>query len=311
VILLAALIGVPDLSGAPLFFSDLGLQHPLPFAVFETPFSREVPETGGLFFRAGVAVGRNGCFQCRGNGVTLGRTFATGGCFSRKGWSYTLRSRDAFSFTLAEDSISETALLAVAGGRLTLALHGWGADGSPAALWDSPGLSCTAGPEGAGAGFALEAAPGVFLGPAFTHRGPWLKFSCSPGPFGFTVGPGLNRDGEVVRSAEASFEGVGWLLGCILNEDSLRLGASAELTDVVGAAVTWPGPGCRLAVGLPGPFAVEASGDGRGRWAAGVSVGPPWGTLSLWALRDREWSLGIGLEAGRGAVEPNLAPSRR
>ncbi len=310
-ILLLAVLGVPDMSGAPELFSDLDLSHPLPSAVFDNPFPGDVPEDGGLFFRAGAALGGNGCFQCRGNGATLGRTFATGGWFSREGWSYSLRTDEVFSFTIAGDSIAETALLAMAGDRLALALHGKGSGGYPAALWDSPGLSCAAGPGGAGAGFAVGIARGFRLGPAFTHRGPWLKCSGSAGPLVFASGPGMDRSGDAVRSAEISFEGRGWLLGGILTEDSLRLGGAAELEGIAGAAVTWPGPGCRLVVRPPGFPSVEGSTDGRGRWAAGISAGPSWGTLSLWGIRDREWSLGIGVELGRGKEEPVLALPRR
>jgi hypothetical protein len=310
-ILLLAVLAVPDLSGAPGLFSDLNHPHPLPSAVFASPFPRDVPETGELFLRAGAAAGDRGCFQCRGNGATLGRTFTTAGWFSREGWFYRLGAGDFFSLTMAEDSAARTALLSMAGDRLALAFHGRESDGSPAVLWVSPELSCAAGPRGAGAGFAIGVARGLFLGPAFTHRGPWVKCSAGAGPVRFTSGPGMDRSGDVVRSAGLSIEGRGWLLGGVLTEDSLRLGGAAELQGIAGAAVTWPGPGCRLVV-RPLDFAsVEGSTDGRGGWAAGVSAGPSWGTLSLWGRRDREWSLGVGLEVGRGRMEPLLVLPRR
>lgn len=307
-ILLLALLSLPDPSGVGLFLADLEPGIPVPEAAFMAPSQYRGPAAPGLFFRAGFTAGNTGSFHCRGNGTTGERTFFTAGLFSRQLWGYTLESPGLPSLGVWVDSLRESAFLEAVEGRLGLGVMGDSSGLHPGVLWESTGITAAAGPRGSGVGFSVRLLPGLYMGPALAGGRPWLKSAFSFRGVNLRSGPALNRDGTVTGKAVALIRGGPGLLAVVHSADSTRFGGTFRLDSLLEFGVVWPGPGCVAGLRI-GPLSLSGSAAKGGDWSCGTIFDLPWGAFSAWVRRGGGWTL--GLELGMGAAEgTGLLPGR-
>ncbi|GEM_PF-5958600 len=298
---LMAAFSIPDISGTGIFLSDLEPGMPMPVVMFSAPFRWSPPVSDGLYFRAGFEAGGRESFHCRGNGVTAGRTFFSGGWFSPGGWAFETESGDLFSFTASGVDYASTdfVLLEAAEGRLGVGFQTDSDGTAPVALWETPSVTGVAGTRGAGMGFAIRVTPWLMLGPAASGEGPWVKSSLSLGSFELQSGPGTDRSGDVRGMARASFQAYNCLLAAFHNGDSLVFGGTAVPLENVFLSATGPEPAFSATV-VFGGLTLSGSTLRGEEWSAGAAFSLPMGTLSAWGLCEDEWKAGIGLELGKG-----------
>lgn len=301
---------IPDISGTAMFLSDLEPGVPVPAVMFMAPFEWREPSTGGFLFRAGMEAGGRESFHCRGNGTAAGHRFFSAGWFSAEGWGYLVESAGLLRLSASGvDYASTDFLLAEAfSGRLSVGLLADSGGREPVALWETPTLTCAAGSQGAGMGFAFCLAPWLTAGPAVTGGDPWLKSAIILGPFEFRSTPGIDRSGRVRGTACAAVREDDWLVAGFYNGDSLVFGGRADLPAGLSFSAVMPEPGFGAALET-GKFALSASTRGGEEWSAGAALSLSSATLSIFGLYGDGWKAGIGLELGKGGGsggEPGL-----
>lgn len=309
-ILLMALLGVLDLSGARETLYGLDWGFPMPSAPVEAPGLWNSPEGSELFFRIGFSHRQSRVFHCGSSGVTAGARFFTAAWFSKERWAYLLESPGLFRFSVSEDSSMESAVLRLGDGRLSLGMLRDSMKTAPFALWESRGLTAVTGLSGAGFGFAPALAENVFIGPAFIGADPWLKVSIDLGGFRFRSGPGIDGRGRVRRAVSADFRGPSWILAGTVHDDSTAFAAAGKLLPGLSFGLTGPEWGSVAEVHHRA-FSLFGS-TSRGRtWSTGVRVRLPWARASAWGTRADRWELGFGLELGRGFEAEHVLHSLR